>query len=70
MPSELHDVRGRGYAPQGMAPVARPNHRREKAGLISAVTNKGVLRWMMLERAINAVLLIDFLRRLVRDAGR
>lgn len=64
------DVRGRSYAPQGDTPVVRPSHRREKTGLISAVTNKGVLRWMMLERAINVVLLLDFLKRLVRDAER
>lgn len=64
------DVRGRSYAPQGDTPVVRPNHRREKAGLISAVTNKGVLRWMMLEKAINVMLLIDFLKRLAHDAER
>ena len=64
------DVRGRSYAPQGNTPVVRPNHRYEKVGLISAVTNKGVLRWRMLERAINAALLIDFLARLAHDAER
>ncbi|HYD61689.1 MAG TPA: IS630 family transposase [Noviherbaspirillum sp.] len=64
------DVRGRSYAPQGQTPVVLPNHRREKVGVISAVTNKGVLRWMMLDRAINAKLMIDFLGRLVHDAGR
>jgi transposase len=64
------DVRGRSYAPQGDTPVVRPNHRREKVGLISAVTNKGVLRWMTLKQAINAALLIGFLKRLVRDAER
>lgn len=61
------DVRGRSYSPQGDTPVIRPNHRREKTGLISAVTNKGVLRWMTLAQAINAVMLIEFFRRLVRD---
>lgn len=62
------DVRGRSYAPQGDTPVVHPSHRREKIGIISAVTNKGVLRWMTLAQAINAALLIEFLRRLVRDA--
>lgn len=64
------DVRGRSYAPQGDTPVVRPNHRREKMGVISAVTNKGELRWMTLEQAINATLLIGFLKRLVEDADR
>lgn len=64
------DVRGRSYAPQGATPVVRPNHRREKAGLISAVTNKGVLRWMVLDKAIDTALLIQFLKRLAHDAER
>jgi transposase len=64
------DVRGRSYARQGHTPVVRPNHRREKAGLISAVTNKGVLRWMMLDKAIDAGLLIQFMKRLAHDAQR
>jgi transposase len=64
------DVRGRSYAPRGDTPVVRPNHRRENVGLISAVTNRGTVRWMVLSRAINTALLIDFMQRLVRDAQR
>src|SRR4051794_31673154 len=62
------DVRGRSYAPRGQTPVVRPNHRRANIGLISAVTNKGELRWKVLEGAITAQRLIDFMARLVRDA--
>src|SRR5918994_6291866 len=62
------DVRGRSYAPRGQTPVVRPNHRRANIGLISAVTNKGELRWKVLEGAITAPRLIDFMARLVRDA--
>jgi transposase len=64
------DVRGRSYAPRGETPVVRPNHRRANVGLVSAVTNRGELRWMMLDGAIKAPSLIRFLERLVRDAGR
>jgi transposase len=64
------DVRGRGYAPRGRTPTIRVNHKRAGLGLISAVTNKGELRWMMLNGAIKATILISFLTRLVRDAGR
>ena len=39
-------------------------------GLISAVTNKGELRWMVLDGAIKAPDLLRFLIRLVRDAGQ
>jgi transposase len=45
-----------------------PNHRRANVGVISAVTNKGELRWMVLDGAINAPLLIDFLARPIGDA--
>jgi transposase len=64
------DVRGRSFAPRGHAPVVRPSHRRARLGLISALTNKGELRWMVLDGAIKAPVLIRFLQRLVRNAGR
>ncbi len=64
------DMRGRGYAPRGRTPLVRPCHKRAHVGLISALTNKGELRWMVLERGITAALLIVFLGRLIRDAGR
>ncbi|MBI0539183.1 IS630 family transposase [Roseomonas sp. KE2513] len=64
------DVRGRSYAPRGETPVVRPNHRRANVGLVSAVTNRGEVRWMVLDGAIKASTLIRFLERLVRDAGR
>ena len=64
------DVRGRGYAPRGRTPVIQVNHKRAGLGLISALSNKGELRWMVLDGAINAAILISFLGRLVREAGR
>ena len=41
-----------------------------RMNLISAVTNKGELRWMVLDGAVKAPGLLRFLARLVRDAGR
>ena len=64
------DVRGRSYAPRGRTPVVRPNQKRASVGLISAVANKGALRWMMLEGALKAPVLIRFLERLIREAER
>jgi transposase len=64
------DVRGRSYAPRGRTPEVRVNHKRSGLGLISAVTNKGELRWMVLDGAVKAPSLLRFLARLVRDAGR
>jgi transposase len=64
------DVRGRSYAPQGQTPVVRVNNKRHGLSVISSVTNKGQMRWKIFDGALNADILIDFLRRLVRDAGR
>jgi transposase len=64
------DVRGRSYAPRGRTPEVRVNHKRAGLGLISAVTNKGELRWMVLDGAIKAPDLLRFLQRLIRDAAR
>jgi transposase len=38
--------------------------------LISAVTNQGKLRWMIVDGAVNAPTFIGFLERLIRDARR
>jgi transposase len=62
------DVRGRSYAPRGRTPVVRVCHKRAGLSLISAVTNRGELRWMVVDGAVNAPAFIRFLERLVRDA--
>jgi transposase len=64
------DVRGRSYAPRGRTPLVRVCHRRAKLSLISAVTNRGELRWMVVDGAVNAPTFIRFLQRLIRDARR
>jgi transposase len=64
------DVRGRSYAPRGRTPLVRVCHRRAKLSLISAVTNRGELRWMVVDGAVNAPAFIRFLQRLIRDARR
>src|SRR5215212_7252632 len=64
------DGRGLSYAPRGRTPTVRVPHKRAGLGLISAVTNKGELRWMVLDGAVKAPGLLRFLGRLVRDVGR
>ena len=59
----------RGYAPQGQTPQVVRSARRFTRSVMSAVTNKGSLRWMVYKGALNAPRLIEFLRRLVRQAG-
>jgi transposase len=64
------DVRGRSYAPRGRTPVVRPSQKRASVGLISAVTNRGELRWMVLEAGLKGPVLIRFLERLIREGPR
>ena len=62
------DVRGRSYAPRGRTPVVRVCRKRAGLSLISAVSNRGEVRWMVLDGAVKAPTLIRFFRRLIRDA--
>lgn len=64
------DVRGRGYAPKGETPVIRVNNKRHGLSVISTVTNKGQMRWKIFDGALNAKILIDFLRRLIKGASK
>jgi transposase len=62
------DVRGRSHAPRGRTPVVRVCHKRAGLSLISAVTNQGKLRWMVVDGVVNPPTFIRFLQRLIRDA--
>src|SRR5215203_4385280 len=62
------DVRGRSYAPRGRTPVVRVCQTRIKLSLITAVTNKGELRWMIVDGAVNGPTFLRFLERLIREA--
>lgn len=64
------DVRGRGFAPKGQTPVIRVNNKRHGLSIISTVTNKGQMRWRIFDGALNAKILIDFLRRLIKGATK
>ena len=60
----------RGYSPQGVTPVLRLNAKRAKINLISAITNQGKVRFRFFDGTMNAQILIDFMKRLIRDAKR
>src|SRR3954453_4433270 len=62
------DVRGRSYAPRGRTLVVRAAQTRFKMSLITAVTNQGKLRWMVVDGAVNGPTFIRFLERLIREA--
>jgi transposase len=64
------ESRHRGYAPRGKTPVVRLPARRKSLSLISAITNQGKVRFMVYPGALSPDLLIEFMRRLVKDAER
>ena len=60
----------RGYAPKGKTPVIRLNAKRESINMISAMTNQGKVRFKLFDGGMNAAILIEFMRRLIKDAQR
>jgi transposase len=58
---------GRSYAPKGQTPVVVRTARRITQSMISAVSNRGLMRFMFYEGALNADRFIAFLRRLSKD---
>jgi transposase len=60
----------RGYAPIGKTPVVKTEAAHIKINMLSAVTNRGKLRFMLYKDNMNSDKLIDFMRRLVRDSAK
>lgn len=61
---------GRGFAPAGQTPVASIPARRVRAEVISAVSNQGLMRFMIYDGGMNAQRLIRFMQRLIKDNDR
>jgi transposase len=57
----------RGYAPIGKTPVVKTGSKHIKINMLSALSNRGKLRFMLYKDNMNADKLIDFMRRLVHD---
>ena len=64
------DQIGRSYAPKGETPVVVRSAKRISRSMISAVSNRGLMRFMLYEGALNADRFIEFLRRLIKDSGQ
>ena len=60
----------RSFAPKGKTPVVRQPARRFHSSLISAINNQGKMQWMALKEALNADLLIRFLKQLIKHRKR
>lgn len=60
----------RGYAPRGKTPVVEINAKRFSINMISAVNNQGLVRFMIYKENMTARVLLRFMKRLIKDAGR
>ena len=61
---------GRSFAPKGETPVLPRPAARVSQSMISSLTNRGTLRFMVYNGALTAATFLVFLRRLVKGAGR
>ena len=60
----------RGYAPKGKTPVVRTEAQKFKINMLSAVSKRGKLRFMLYKDNMNSDNLIDFMRRLITDSKK
>jgi len=61
---------GRSFAPRGKTPVIPRPATRFTCSMISTLTNLGTLRFLVFDGALNAVIFLSFMQRLVRGAPR
>ena len=60
----------RGYAPIGKTPVVRMESKKMKINMLSAISNRGKLRFVLYKDNMNSDKLIDFMRRLIKESSR
>jgi transposase len=58
---------GTTWAPAGETPVVKFTAKRESIGMISAISMRGAMSWMIFEGAMNSTRFIEFLKELTRD---
>ncbi len=58
------------YAPKGKTPVLKQPGRRFSVNMISSITNKGSMRFMVYEGSFNISIFLKFLRRLIQKQER
>jgi transposase len=56
---------GRSYSPSGKTPVIRKSGKQLKVNMISAITNRGAVRFMIYSEKMNQQMFIRFLDRLI-----
>lgn len=66
--NEIHH--GRSYSPKGKTPVVKKVGKKIKVNMISALTNKGELRWMSYSSTMTQHKYILFLARLIKSSSK
>lgn len=61
---------GRSFSPQGQTPVIPGTGQRFRCNLISAITNRGQLQFMVFKQRFTTAVFLKFLRRLLRQNPR
>ena len=64
------DVRGRGYSPKGQTPIIQATAKYENLSMVSAITNKGRVHWMIVDGAVDIPKFMDFLKGLIKYSRR
>ena len=59
----------RGYAPKGQTPVVKIQAKKMHINMISAISNRGELRFLLYSEAINSERLIGFMEALIKTAN-
>src|SRR5512133_679033 len=60
----------KGFAPKGKTPVVRINATKSRVNMMSSITNKGQVRFMLYRENMTSQVLIKFMSRLVKDSPR
>jgi transposase len=61
---------GTSYGRKGQTPAIPGTGQRWRCNMISSITNRGTLRFMVFKQRFTAAVFIDFMRRLIRSVGR
>jgi transposase len=60
----------KGFAPKGKTPIIRLNAKKSSINMISAISNRGKVRFMLYRETMTSKVLIKFMSRLIKDANR
>ena len=60
----------KGFAPKGKTPVVRINATKSRVNMISSITNRGKVRFMLYRETMTSQVLIKFMSRLVKGSDR